>query len=289
MFTLSNIYLAIIYFFISISICLFLFLIFYVLKIGVKFFKFIFDTIFKQANSKTYSNKKKIYVPRLSKAEIKGQYGEFMVLNTLTQLPNDNYRIINNVMFRTEKGTTQIDHIIVSFYGIFVIETKNYKGLITGQEFDDKWTQHFYKHKTQFYNPTKQNYGHIKTLEKILELPNSLFISLVVFSDQAKLNVHTNTSVISVRELLPTILSYQVHKIAPLDVERITTSILNANIMSNETNHEHISNVQRNLYEQNQKIQNNICPRCGGQLVPRSSKYGKFVGCSNFPKCRYKT
>lgn len=29
------------------------------------------------------------------------------------------------------------------------------------------------------------------------------------------------------------------------------------------------------------------CPRCGGNLVERSGKYGKFIGCSNYPKCRY--
>ena len=31
------------------------------------------------------------------------------------------------------------------------------------------------------------------------------------------------------------------------------------------------------------------CPRCGGFLIRRNSKYGSFIGCSNYPKCRYKT
>jgi len=29
------------------------------------------------------------------------------------------------------------------------------------------------------------------------------------------------------------------------------------------------------------------CPKCGGNLVERSGKFGKFLGCSNYPKCRY--
>ena len=29
------------------------------------------------------------------------------------------------------------------------------------------------------------------------------------------------------------------------------------------------------------------CPRCGGLLIKKRGKYGEFVGCSNFPKCRY--
>lgn len=32
---------------------------------------------------------------------------------------------------------------------------------------------------------------------------------------------------------------------------------------------------------------NDVCPRCGGTLVKRSGKYGAFMGCSNYPKCRY--
>lgn len=37
-------------------------------------------------------------------------------------------------------------------------------------------------------------------------------------------------------------------------------------------------------------ISNNdkTCPRCGGNLVERQSKYGPFIGCSNYPKCHYK-
>ena len=30
-----------------------------------------------------------------------------------------------------------------------------------------------------------------------------------------------------------------------------------------------------------------VCPQCGQPLVRRTSKYGPFIGCSGFPKCRY--
>ena len=30
-----------------------------------------------------------------------------------------------------------------------------------------------------------------------------------------------------------------------------------------------------------------LCPICGATLVKRAGKYGPFMGCSNFPKCRY--
>lgn len=31
----------------------------------------------------------------------------------------------------------------------------------------------------------------------------------------------------------------------------------------------------------------NICPECGGTLQEKYGRNGKFMGCSNFPKCRY--
>lgn len=38
----------------------------------------------------------------------------------------------------------------------------------------------------------------------------------------------------------------------------------------------------------NTVLENNmICPKCNGNLVERNGKYENFVGCSNYPKCKY--
>ncbi|AFI00349.1 DNA topoisomerase I [Helicobacter pylori Shi112] len=29
------------------------------------------------------------------------------------------------------------------------------------------------------------------------------------------------------------------------------------------------------------------CPKCGGELVKKNSRYGEFVACNNYPKCKY--
>ena len=50
---------------------------------------------------------------------------------------------------------------------------------------------------------------------------------------------------------------------------------------------EHISNTIKKKDDYNQKIDNLICPSCGARLVIRESKYGKFYGCSNYPKCKF--
>jgi len=62
----------------------------------------------------------------------KGKVGEKVVAGKLDRLPKDQYRVLNNVTIPTPKGSSQIDHLIVSIFGIFVIETKNYNGWIYG-------------------------------------------------------------------------------------------------------------------------------------------------------------
>ena len=41
---------------------------------------------------------------------------------------------MNHVTLRMDGGTTQVDHILVSRFGVFVIETKDYSGWIFANE-----------------------------------------------------------------------------------------------------------------------------------------------------------
>jgi len=113
---------------------------------------------------------------------MKGVLGEFKV-NLATKLFLDKriYTLLKNVTLPTADGTTQIDHVIVSRYGVFVIETKNMKGWIFGSAQQKTWTQKIYRHTTTFQNPLHQNYKHTQTLQAAIELePNKVF-SVVVF------------------------------------------------------------------------------------------------------------
>ena len=113
---------------------------------------------------------------------VKGWIGEVIVNFIATLSLNKKvYHLIKNVTVPTEDGTTQIDHIIVSIYGVFVVETKNYKGWIFGGEKQKEWTQQIYKIKNKFQNPLRQNYKHTKTLENILDLSDKEIHSVVVF------------------------------------------------------------------------------------------------------------
>ncbi|SEL62671.1 nuclease-related domain-containing protein [Ectothiorhodospira marina] len=117
----------------------------------------------------------------------KGLMGEFFVnLSVRFLLDKNQYHLIKNVTLPTENGTTQIDHIIVSVFGVFVVETKNMKGWIFGKPNQKTWTQKIYKHSSQFQNPLHQNYKHVKTVESLLGLNEQQVHSVVVFVGDSK-------------------------------------------------------------------------------------------------------
>ena len=112
---------------------------------------------------------------------LKGVFGEFLVNRLLSKLPQSDYTLIKDVTLPTKDGTTQVDHIVVSKFGIFVVETKNMKGWIFGSVRQKHWTQKIYRHSSKFQNPLHQNYKHIKTLETLLDCSEEHLHSVIVF------------------------------------------------------------------------------------------------------------
>ena len=85
----------------------------------------------------------------------KGKRGEKQVTGRLRKGLPDEYRILDDIYLPLPDGTTtQIDHIVVSQYGVFVVETKTYSGWIFGDEKSKEWTQSIYHKKSRFQNPS---------------------------------------------------------------------------------------------------------------------------------------
>ena len=110
----------------------------------------------------TYLFFKKYYLPKII-----GSIGEYYVARILKRLSKKNYKIYNNIYIKKDGKTSQIDHLVLSIYGIFVIETKNYKGWIFGNEKSKYWTQTLYKKKYKVFNPVIQNWTHVNFLKGI--------------------------------------------------------------------------------------------------------------------------
>lgn len=235
----------------------------------------------------------------------KGKRGETKVHNILSRLPKD-YHVFNDIVLKTDKGTTQIDHVVVSKYGIFAIETKNYRGEIYGDDSRQQWTQiivtkvryrrkwyktYTYVTKNKFYNPVKQSLGHIYELKKTLpEWRDVLFVPIVVFTGNAKLsNVNTKSLVIYDNRLISSIQQHSTVYLSASDVQEVINRLTERNIRSEVKDKAHVRNVNAAKSEMNRKLASGICPRCGGTLVLRRGRYGQFYGCSNYPKCEFTT
>jgi len=220
-------------------------------------------------------------------SKFRGLRGEQKVKRKLKRLPKNKYIVLNDVTLKTSKGSTQIDHVVVSIYGIFVIETKDYTGWISGSEYGERWTKSMYSNKYYFYNPLKQNYVHMKALEEKLDMNKNNFIPIVVFSDRSTLKVNTKQPVIYMNQLLSEIYRHKDYKIELDEIKDISERILVLNAKSKDLRSNHIRTVRRNIHKDNHKIRQGICPKCNGQLIRRSGRYGSFYGCSNYPKCHY--
>ncbi len=116
----------------------------------------------------------------------KGKAGEKTGTFFFTRfLEQTEYHVLNDVILKRGDGTTQIDHIIVSPYGIFVVETKNMKGWIFGSQTDACWTQKIYGYTTRFQNPLRQNYKHVEAISSFLNLDKQKIHSVVLFLGDA--------------------------------------------------------------------------------------------------------
>lgn len=189
----------------------------------------------------------------------KGSRGEKRVFKELKRLPEE-YTIHNDVVLVTEKGTTQIDHIVVSPYGVFVIETKNYTGWIFGKEADKEWLQtiaHYENcygetvERTKFLNPIRQNYGHVKAVEKICkDFPNLPIIPIVVFvGDAVFKNVQCTSYVIHLYELTDIIQEYREAKITSEEAAALSQNLAIFNMREEVSDKEHVENVKEQMLQ----------------------------------------
>ena len=130
-----------------------------------------------------------IAVRILASPKFKGWFGEWIANRGLSKLDPTRYRHFRDlyVTHPDGTGTTQLDHVVVSTAGIFVIETKNFRGWIFGGENQREWTQQIYRKKSRFQNPIHQNKLHVAALSRLLGLPVEIFRPVVIFIGNAEL------------------------------------------------------------------------------------------------------
>lgn len=265
---------------------------------------------------------------RQGKARRSGKRGEKIVAKQLSQLKKKDYIVLNDLLLPTAKGrTSQIDHVVVSTRGIFVIETKNHAGRIAGAEHAQYWQQHLSSQSRGFYNPILQNQSHLRAIRRHLpKLDAHLFSTMVVFTEAWRLDIKAD-EIITERTFLPdkhtsrTLIPserkkkrwWRPGKEVVLDEHKMVTRIdgmveeikrrprilsresirdiaekLNSiNVTDSTLRRQHTEYAKKTSKDVSADISKGKCPRCGGQLVVRKSERGEFAGCSNYPKCRF--
>ena len=224
-------------------------------------------------------------------------------------------KIYNDLYVPKKNGEmTQIDHVLLSTNGVFVIETKNYTGWIFGSENQRNWTQTIYNKKSRFYNPVMQNNTHVKALQNYLNIDVPLH-SIIVFSNAATFKFKEpfqQAYVIHTKHLKRTIKQFTTQEITGEQFGRISQML---HVLVPETKQQkkeikkrHLAHVKEIANPAKKKVTkekvepvttapvivepvgvatDSICPRCSSDLVKRNGKRGAFYGCQSFPKCRF--
>ena len=225
-----------------------------------------------------------------------GERGERRVSSFLEDLPCWDYKVFNDLLLTDGQYTTQIDHLVLSRFGVFVIETKNVHGKIYGSEQAEYWKQYLpdwgykrygYTQEHKMRNPIWQNEGHIKSLRRLVFGNDVPIEGIVVFPDGTDLRGTVDHPVLRMGDVVLFIKSFRNEVLNTEQIESYRQRLLSIISTSQLDRQRHIDNVYRNQIRRDSAVTNGKCPLCGGMLMLRKGRYGQFYGCSNYPECKY--
>lgn len=143
----------------------------------------------------------------------RGDIAETRVRRLLaTGLEKNRYTVLNDVTIPSGGGTRHIDHLVVSKFGIFVIESQHARGWVSGGEFQQRWKQYPLRRLTLFDNPMHRNALQKQALESLLKVPASKFHPIVVMVGQKGFKTEMPGNLVEPEKLL----AYMRKKAQPL-------------------------------------------------------------------------
>lgn len=219
----------------------------------------------------------------------RGEEGERAVAGILSALP-EKFVVMNDVIVPSRTGSAQIDHVVISEYGVFVIETKNYAGILDGDASGKTWRKTLGGRAIEIRNPVMQNSSHVSALSLVLALKKELFVPLVALSPECVLSERLSSSLrasgVSVVPF-PSVASFVASRRARVfsrgDVVRLCGELSRVMYRSPLARRRHLRSVARSSVRG--ETDYGRCPECGGKVVLVRGKAGLFLGCSNFPSC----
>lgn len=117
----------------------------------------------------------------LGSPRFRGDVAESRVRRILAQgLDRRHYTILNDLTVPSGGGTIDIDHVVVSKFGIFVIDSLQASGWVSGTEVQERWKQSRMRRTQRFDNPVHRNQVQAEALSRLLQLPPHFFHRMVV-------------------------------------------------------------------------------------------------------------
>lgn len=188
-----------------------------------------------------------IYKERIVKKESHLK-GESLVTETIKNRFNKNeYHLFNNITLRLGEITTQIDHLLVCKFGVFIIETKHFSGWIYANSKSKKWTQVIFRAKNQFQNPIHQNYKHVLAVKENLEfIDKKTFHNVVVFTGDGEFKTKKPFNVFFLDELIDFISSKEKEVLTDDDILKAIGKIEKERyFISEKTDIEHVEMLNK--------------------------------------------
>ena len=191
----------------------------------------------------------------------------------LKRLDKKSYIVLNDVNINSSRKEYIFDTIIISKYGIFIVKYVDYDSKIYGDDRELQWIQLKNNKKIYFDNPVRDLHSNVRVISELLDLNEKYFIPILCFTKEATLSLDIKDKVTQVEFLDDVIKTYK-KEIIKYGLLEIKDRIINGNTVNASTKVVEKESIDK-------------CPRCGNKLIVRNGKYGDFLGCSNYPDCKY--
>lgn len=169
----------------------------------------------------------------LSSPRFRGDIAESRVRRLLaTGLERNLYTVFNGLVVPSGGGTRAIDHVVVSKFGIFVIESQYVRGWISGGEFQEQWKQGLLRRSPRFANPMHRNRVQAEALQQLLGYPPNVFHRLVVLVGQKGFRTRLPENVLPPEKLLAEIRKKSRHLLSPEQADHAIRVIDEARLRS---------------------------------------------------------
>lgn len=193
---------------------------------------------------------------RIERIGVKGEKKVAKILRPWAMMRS--YKVINGLYLPLYDKTTEIDHIVIGFFGIIVIETKNMSGEIYGDVKAKEWTHIIGTKKHKLYNPVMQNQAHIDCIRHCLAKENIYNINIdnvVVFANNKVelLLQRGDATVIKLKQLKKLLHKSKYEKDCDVDVDRLYQALMKYRVTDKDLIGRHDQQVAEIAKSKNRK------------------------------------